>query len=107
MKKNLSKILLIIAAVFFIFGIIFCAQGFDKKNSYYYSESYYSANQNAYVGGDAYNYIINGTYFAGFCALGGSMFVCGTVCGIGAALIEKKDRGQDNSINTHNDLPDL
>ena len=33
------------------------------------------------MGGDAYNYIINGTYFTGYCALAGCMFVVSAVCG--------------------------
>ena len=34
---------------------------YDKLTNYYYSDTLSSLNKNAYVGGDAYNYIINGT----------------------------------------------
>ncbi len=46
-----------------------------SSSDYYYD---YDDNVNAYVGGDAYNYIINGTYFAGFMALTGTMYLCAT-----------------------------
>lgn len=38
-------------------------------SNYYSSENYPSLNVNAYVGGDAYNYIINGTYATAFFVL--------------------------------------
>ena len=44
-------------------------KGIDKMSNYYYSENYPSLNTNAYVGGDAYNYIINGTYATAFFVL--------------------------------------
>ena len=84
-----TKILLLIACVAIILGIVFCIIGFDKKNNYYSSENFYSLNVNAYVGGDAYNYIINGTYFAGYLALAGALFTCGCICGVGGLLFEK------------------
>ena len=83
MKKTISVILILLSIGFFIVGISYCRQGFDKKDNYYLSEYSWGRDRNAYVGGDAYNYIINGTYFAGYCALGGAMFVCGSICGAG------------------------
>ena len=68
MRKGIvafSCILLLVSAVCFW-------KGFDYKNNYYQSEHYSSLNKYAYVGGDAYNYIINGTYFTGFMVLGSS-----------------------------------
>ena len=43
-------------------------KGIDKMTNYYNSE-YSSKLVNAYVGGDAYNYIINGTYATAFFVL--------------------------------------
>ena len=43
--------------------------GYDKLTNYYNSENFPRLNRNAYVGGDAYNYIINGTYFSGYLSL--------------------------------------
>lgn len=44
-------------------------KGIDKMTNYYNSENYPRLNVNAYVGGDAYNYIINGTYATAFFVL--------------------------------------
>ena len=43
-------------------------KGYDKITNYYNSD-YSMLNKNAYVGGDAYNYIINGTYAAAYFVL--------------------------------------
>ncbi len=91
MKKTVSiTLLIIISAGLFIVGIFYCRQGFDKKDNYYNSEYSWSST-NAYVGGDAYNYIINGTYFAGYCTLGGALIVCGTICGVAGIEILCQD----------------
>ena len=73
----------IAALILAIIGTCFLIKGFHVKNVYknYSSSDYYydyDDNVNAYVGGDAYNYIINGTYFAGFMALTGTMYLCAT-----------------------------
>lgn len=98
----ISKTLLVLSCVAIILGIVFCIIGFDKKNNYYNSENYYKLNVNSYVGGDAYNYIINGTYFAGFLALGGAMFICGCICGVGGFILEKAEPSKkaDNLVIT-------
>ena len=53
-------------------------QGIDKMTNYYNNENYPSLNVNAYVGGDAYNYIINGTYATAFFVLT-AMFVIAAI----------------------------
>ena len=79
MKKN--SIWMPIAAVILIVISISCInKGFDCKDNYYNSEEYAILNQNAYVGGDAYNFIINGTYFTGYSVLGGAS-------GLGAIIL--------------------
>lgn len=85
MKKRLSVISIVLfslSLVAFIMGLWAIGTGFNKKDSYYNSEYSYRASVNAYVGGDAYNYIINGTYFAGYCSLGGALFVVATIAGV-------------------------
>lgn len=62
--------------IFFSASIVMIIKGIDKmvnyENGYGYSDmSDYiyddeGENHNAYVGGDAYNYIINGNYSTGF-----------------------------------------
>lgn len=76
---TMSVVFCIICIISLVCGIVFMRQGFDKKNNYYNSENYTILNENAYVGGDAYNYIINGTYFTGYVVLAGSMFTIFTI----------------------------
>lgn len=104
MKKNVATILILFSLSCFIIGGIFCYKGFHKKNNYYQSDYSWGKDVNAYVGGDAYNYIINGTYFAGYCALSGAFFICGTVSGIYGMKfqIECKDNGITIDTKTDN-----
>lgn len=97
MKKTISTFLLLLSIVFFAIGIYCVYQGFDKKDNYAQSEYSWGENVNAYVGGDAYNYIINGTYFAGYCALGGALLICGTIAGVGGLLGRAKEVAQPKS----------
>lgn len=98
MKKTISKILLFLSLTFFAVGAYFVYQGFDKKDNYYQSDYSWSKSVNAYVGGDAYNYIINGTYFAGYCALGGAMFICGSIAGIGGLAITVIENKREEDV---------
>lgn len=68
MSNNAKKVLFCLAAVFFIaFGVV-TYRGYDKMTKYYNS-GISSLNKNAYVEGDAYNYIINGTYATAYFVL--------------------------------------
>lgn len=73
-KKRKEKIL---AKISFGFSALFLYLGFYKMWVYENSDSYYSSNVNAYVGGDAYNYIINGTYATAFFVLTGTFLITG------------------------------
>ncbi|MDN4494921.1 hypothetical protein [Ureibacillus aquaedulcis] len=53
----------------FIGVIISLAMGFYKMFIYENSDSYFEESINTYVGGDAYNYIINGTYTVAYFVL--------------------------------------
>lgn len=66
------------AIISFIISLICIFVGFYKM--YIYDEYEYI---NAYVGGDAYNYIINGTYAVAFFVLA-TMFM---MCAIGCVII--------------------
>lgn len=70
MKKTASKFTVWcwLAIASFLGGCITLYKGIDKMTNYYNSE-YSSRLVNAYVGGDAYNYIINGTYATAFFVL--------------------------------------
>lgn len=87
MKKFFIVVLAILSLAFFAAGVYCVREGFDKKDNYYNPESYSSLSENAYVGGDAYNYIINGTYFAGYCALGGALAICGAIAGASSIIL--------------------
>lgn len=78
-KESVVKKLLIVAAVFYIISGIMLYKGYDKMVNYYNSEYSISNNVNSYVGGDAYNYIINGNYATGFFVLSMGFMMTGTI----------------------------
>lgn len=59
------------AILLFICAAIMLCIGFYKMNVYETNEYSSRNSKNAYVGGDAYNYIINANYATGFFVLGG------------------------------------
>ena len=86
--KGLSCIAFIISAI--VLGV-----GFDKMFSYNNGEYYPYEYHNAYVGGDAYNYIINGNYATGFFVLA-AMFA---LMGIGFIILYYLSKIADGQIN--------
>lgn len=56
----------------------------------YYNSTAESLRKNAYVSGDAYNYIINGTHATVFCVIGLVFAVIGAGCFIVNAINNKK-----------------
>ena len=81
-----------ISIVSIIAGIFFLYRGYDVKNNYYSSEYYSSLNTNAYVGGDAYNYIINGNYFTGYMVIGGICILIGFISMAAASVIDRLEK---------------
>ena len=77
--KRLKKCLIFGAIICFIVSGVFFYKGYNVKNKYYNSENFPSLSENAYVGGDAYNYIINGTYFTGYSVIASSALLSGMV----------------------------
>ena len=65
-KSNVWKVL---SGISFFVSLISLYMGFDKIYSYDNGELYPYTYHNAYVGGDAYNYIINGNYATAFFVL--------------------------------------
>lgn len=61
---NITAIISFCCAIFSLF------KGFDKMLNYSSGETYPYKSINAYVGGDAYNYIINGTHTTALFILG-------------------------------------
>ena len=78
-KSKIKIILLIVAIILIILGIICINKAFDLKDNYYMSSSYSNLNRHVYVGGDAYNYIINANYFTGYITLGSMFFICSAI----------------------------
>lgn len=69
----------IIGFICIVGSLFFFMQAYDKYTNYYQSSSG-KLNQNAYVGGDAYNYIINGNYFTGYSVLGVGSLLLSFLC---------------------------
>ena len=90
-KFSPSIILNIIMVICFILSMSMYSKGQDKVNNYYNSENYPSLNENAYVGGDAYNYIINANYATGYYVLSTGFMLAGTMCGCTGLILNKKD----------------
>ncbi|PFM68546.1 hypothetical protein COJ66_20870 [Bacillus cereus] len=65
--------------IFYIHSAVLLFLGFDRLGGYQNSETYTDSNKYAYVGGDAYNYIINTNVLTGFFVLSASFFVAGTM----------------------------
>lgn len=95
--KNKSKIFKLVACILLIMGIIFFVLGFQKKNNYNNGE--YGDAKNAYVGGDAYNYIINANYFTGYMIIGSTAFLGSVLIYVTSIFIDV--------VKNEEDLPQL
>ena len=71
----------IVSIISFVFSGLFIIVGFHKMLVYSNPDSYLGTPKNVYVGGDAYNYIINSNYstaffvLAGVCVIFGGIFI--------------------------------
>ena len=99
MNIKYKPILLIIILVFFVIGSIFLYKAYDKYTNYFNSEKYMSLNVNAYVGGDAYNYIINGTYFTGFSVLGIGFYIISAIFSIPLFFMQNQIKPESSDLN--------
>ena len=90
--KKLGILLMLVSLLFFAGCGLAAEQGLDKYTNYYNGD--YSS-VNAYVGGDAYNYIINGTYFTAFTVCAAGCAVCGLLCLIGGGLLYASGKKRD------------
>lgn len=85
-KENNSA--LIFFGWVFYAGAFFCI-GYGLSKIFKYKnlgENLSILNVNAYVGGDAYNYIINGTYSTTYCVIGAVLAIIGSTCFIVNAI---------------------
>ncbi len=90
-NNKISIVLIIVSAILLIMGIVCLCKAFDLKNNYHMSSSYPTLNKHVYVGGDAYNYIINANYFTGYIVLGSSLFICSAIS-IAISLLLKNSK---------------
>ena len=81
-KSNLNVLAIISGAL----GLIFWGIGFYK--CFVYDSGEYGVPINAYVGGDAYNFIINGTYFTAYAVIGGILILSSVIL-YGFSVINK------------------
>lgn len=96
-----------ICITFAIIGVLCLCIGFYKRVSYNNPENEYTLNGeyiNSYVGGDAYNYIINGTYFTAYVVMGMGSLIISTICGVTGLYLSIEQECQENSYEK---LPDL
>lgn len=81
----------ILATAAFLAGTFFLYFGFDKKNNYNNPEYSWQDSTNAYVGGDAYNYIINSNYFTGYNVLGIGSYILSVLGLLGDGILGRLD----------------
>ena len=93
-RDKAIKITRILCALCIVIGVLSLYIGYSKIIQYNNPEDVFSdASVNAYVAGDAYNYIINGTYFTAYAVMGtGSLIIASIMGGIGICLSIKSDK---------------
>ena len=101
--RSLGKFLIFFAILCIIGCAVFGYQAYDKYFNYF-NNSYRS--QNAYVGGDAYNYIINGTYFTGFSVLCASCGLGALLCLIAGIYLQEKAAQEENQAKYYYEIKD-
>ena len=99
-----KKFLFVVALIFYLIAGAMLYKGYDKVTNYYNSEYSTANNVNAYVGGDAYTYIINGNYSTGFFVLSMGFMNVGSIF-LSSALIlghiSKSSPQTEDIVNTH------
>ena len=96
-KEKVSNFFIIIAIILFLLSISCIGMAFNKMLNYRNSNtSYYSKSVNAYVGGDAYNYIINACYFTGYVSLGGCLLIASSNFAVSAIKNSSCDEKKGN-----------
>lgn len=92
----------IISVIMYIGAMVFIGLGFHKLLVYENPDSYLRDSVNAYVGGDAYNFIINGTHATAYFVLATLFAIVGSTMLIVHTLrqdYENKDVENSNNNN--------
>ncbi|WP_199228120.1 hypothetical protein [Salipaludibacillus keqinensis] len=82
----------ILAVISYIIAAVFSGVGFHKLFVYENSDSFFGGSTNAYVGGDAYNYIINANLATAYFTLAILFTIIGTIFLIANYLAKSEKR---------------
>lgn len=104
MKRG-KKIWKVLSWASFIVSAVPINLGFYKMFVYYNSEYFPENNVNAYVGGDAYNYIINGNYATAYFVLAAVLVIMGIGFAILYYLSKMDDMLFSATLKTPSDVP--
>ena len=97
MEKRSRSGFYFFAILFYVLFAVMLYKGYDKMTHYENSEHSWGEHVNAYVGGDAYNYIINGNYATGFFVLSIGFLISGTLC-VGIGVLAEAPQDDLNEI---------
>lgn len=101
-KQKATTLLKRLCIVCAIIGVILIFMGFYKKDAYNNPDNEYTFSDdyiNTYVGGDAYNYIINGTYFTAYAVLGTGFLVISSIFGSSSIVLSiKNEEKEEDSL---------
>lgn len=94
----MRQFLVYLIVAFFILSMVTLGIGINKLTVYVNSDEWQTDLKNAYVGGDAYNYIINAGYATAYFVLSVGCFISALlVCLWRHMVVEKEDREQRDS----------
>jgi hypothetical protein len=105
MKNKIVSRLKWTTIICLLLGIIFLSMGFYKKNVYESDEYSWSEPKNVYVGGDAYNFIINSGYFAGYSVIGMGFVIVSAITGSQAAIASLIGKDEELMKSSSYDQP--
>lgn len=89
-----AKIFRVIAVLLLMLSFYNFNRGYDKRDNYVNSEYSTSLNVNAYVKGDAYNFIVNSNFFTAYSVLGVGYGIGGILFLLGAELISELEKNR-------------
>ena len=109
MRQEMATKMKTISIVFIVVGIILLCVGFYKISAYNNPDSEYGYGDsiNSYVGGDAYNYIINGTYFTAYAVMGTGSLIIATITGVASGFLCVEKEKQTRESETVSVLQDI
>lgn len=99
----MKKILQIISAILYVMTAFFIYKGFNKMFVYENYNDYFIESVNAYVGEDAYNYIINANYTTAYFVLAMGTAIIATMFLIYTFTIKTSEKPQSILIDKKDD----